>query len=180
MMGHEPVTLARRLGTASVILLPGLLLSACAKDQSTSSSDVTISAGSGVFSPEEQEVVDAVDDYYTALFGRGDQDIETTMDGRLTDELAGRLIPDEKAFTEDKGLQYIGEHELDPRRVSIEGETARFTGCVNTSQLFLVEAGTTQTGPGSIAVGSSDLDFELLREDGRWLISQPTGEEASC
>ncbi len=174
------MTLARRLGTGSAILLSGLVLTSCGADQSTSGSEVSISAGPGTFSPEEQEVVDAVGAYYDALFGRGEGDLATAMDGKLTDELASRLVPDETAFSEDRGLQYIGEHELDPERVTIDQETARFTGCINTSGVFLVEAGATQTGPGSIAIDSSNLDIELLREGGRWLISQPTGEEAAC
>lgn len=170
----------RRVAVASTVLLATGLLAACGGEESGEASDISIAAGPGSFTPEEQEVVDAVGAYYDALFGRGEGDLEEAMDGKLTDELASRLIPDETAFTEDKGLQYIGEHELDPQRVRIDGDSATFTGCINTSEVFLVEAGTAQTGPGSIAIDSSDLDIDLLREDGRWLISQPTGEEASC
>lgn len=170
----------RRIAVASTVLLATGLLAACGGEESDEAPEISIAAGPGSFTPEEQEVVDAVDAYYSAFYGRGEGSIEAVMDGKLTDELAGRLIPDETAFSEDKDLQYIGEHELDPEQVTIDGDAASFSGCIDTSKVFLVKAGTTRTGSGSIAVDSSNLDIELLREDGRWLISQPTGEEASC
>ncbi len=172
----------RNVTSAIAAMIAATALAACSggDDEAASEPEITIDGGPGTFTPEEQEVVDAVEEYYVAFLTRGDAGVESAVEGRVTDDLAAQLIPGEKKAIEDADLAYIGEPTLDPEAVTIDGDEATFTGCQDNTGVFVVPAGETTAGVGSRSLGISDLSIELVREGGQWLIDQPSGERADA
>lgn len=165
---------------AAVVSVTALAACSSGGAESAPEPDITIDGGPGTFTPEEQQVVDAVEDYYIAFLTRGGAGVESAVEGRVTDDLAAKLIPGEKKAVDDADLAYIGEPQLDPENVTIDGDTAEFTGCQDNSGVFVVPAGETTAGVGSRSLGISDLSIELVREGDQWLIDQPSGERANA
>lgn len=172
----------RIVTSAVVTVMSAVALGACSSQEATSEPDpeISIDGGPGTFTPEEQEVVDAVEGYFEAFLTRGETGVAAALDGRLTDQLAADLVPAEKKLVDDADLWYIGEPLLDPEGVTIDGDAATFTGCQDAAEVFLVPVGEETAGVGSKSLGYSDLTVELVREDGRWLIDTPRRKDADA
>jgi hypothetical protein len=119
--------------------------------------------------------------YNEAFFGRGASPVKPAVEDFLTTKVLKGLVPAETKAVDDAGLQYIGTVTIQPERVTIDGNTATFLGCRDGSKAFLVKKGQSSPGVGSSPVGTLDLTVGLVRQDGRWLIDDPRGEDApSC
>ena len=139
-----------------------------------SSSAVTDPDG---FTPEQREVADAVQAYSDAFFGRGADPVETAVGDLITPGLRDGLVPAETKAIDDAGLQYIGDAVVAPGSVTIDGDTATYKGCSDASEVYVVKAGETTAGVGSRNVGVTRITYTLVRQDGRWLIDEPRGEQ---
>ncbi|MCL3818868.1 nuclear transport factor 2 family protein [Aeromicrobium wangtongii] len=124
-------------------------------------------------SPEQREAFDAVVAYSTAVVGRGSEPVAPLIEDLVTPEVFDFIVPAETENVDQAGRQYIGTVKLTPTSVTVQGDTATVKGCQDGSAAYIVKKGDTQPGVGSRNLGSSRLDFRLVRENGRWLISQP-------
>lgn len=131
------------------------------------------------FSPEQREVADAVDAYTQAFFGRGANPVRPALEGLVTKKVLDALVPAETKAIDSAGLQYIGDVTIDAKTVTIDKDTATFTGCRD-SRAFVVKKGETTPGTGSRKVESSTMTFKLVRRGDRWLIDEPRGDPVNA
>ena len=170
----------RLAGSVVGLILATALLGACGSDEpapkpsATTKATATTPAADGAAA--EREVVDAVRGYYKAFFGRGSTPVKTAIGDFVTAAVLDGLVPAETKAVDDAGLQRIGTAKITPEKVTIDAETATFTGCVDASRTFLVKKGETTAGVGSKAGGLTRITFGLVRHDGRWLVDDPMGE----
>lgn len=163
-------------------ILAGTLLSGCGSDDPGPTPEIAIGTSSdSPFTAEQQEVVEAGKAFYGAIYSRGTKDVEQAIEGRVTDELAAQLAPDERAFVEGAGLKYFGSPQLKPDTVKVDGDTATLTGCLDGADAFLIRQDDDAPGIGSKTIGSLELTIKLVRQDDRWLVDNPIGEQVdSC
>ena len=181
------MTSQRPRWVAAATLAGLLVLSACGSDgdsgslaDATPSATATASKDADGFTAEEREVIDAVERYQDAILLRGTKSVEATLDGLTTDELFDRMVPQMKAATEDKGLQFIGTYTLEPEVVTISGDSAELHACLDSSRSALVERGQKEAGVGAIPGGLADMKYGLVKVDGVWLVNDPLKESATC
>jgi hypothetical protein len=183
------MTVRRHSMWAVTTLLAATLLAACGgsdddpaiKPVTGTPSATATSADPDGLTPEQREVADAVQAYVSAFFGRGTTPVGTAVGDLITAKLRDGLVPAETKAVDDAGLQYIGTPVLDPEDVTIKGDTATYTGCNDGSQVFTVKKGETTAGVGSRNVGITRITYKLVRQDGRWLVDEPRGEQVqSC
>lgn len=163
--------------------LAGSLLAGCGSDtpELPKASGPTQSGAAGEFSPEQREVIDAVEAYYKALFDRGTTDVATALKGTVTDELFAQVVPDEKKMVDDAGKQHLGKIKVTPTAVTINGKSANYKGCFDGKGSYIVKRGATGAHPGDKPAGVTKLDYTLVRQDGSWLVDEPLGTRvASC
>ncbi|WP_167007266.1 hypothetical protein [Mumia sp. ZJ430] len=172
---------------AAVALAAALTLSACGSDdesglsaEATASETASASEAADGFTAEEREVIEAVERYQTAFYGRGAKSIEATLEGTVTDQFFAEAVAGEKATTEDKGLQRLGPYSFEPSVVTIEGDEAEVRGCLDTTSSFVVKRGETEAGVGSQAGQRAKQEITLERVDGTWLVAFPFGKDATC
>ncbi|MET0931878.1 MAG: hypothetical protein ABWX74_20355 [Aeromicrobium sp.] len=130
--------------------------------------------------PEQREVVDAVEAYGAAIIGRGNAPIGPVIKDLVTQDVYDFIVPAETENVEDAGLQYIGQTTLTPTKVTITGDTATVQGCDDGSAAFLVKKGETSAGVGSQPVSTTKINFGLVREGDRWIISDPESTVVSA
>ncbi|KHL09051.1 hypothetical protein CLV56_0298 [Mumia flava] len=182
-----PRTRARAAGVALTTALV-LFLGACGGDDevdidassSAESPSAAASTDADGYTPEEREAIDAVDAYRAAVFDRGDQPIEESLEGTVTDELYAAIVPDEQAITEDAGKWRIGEATFEPESVTIDGDEAVVTGCMDTARSFIVDAGDTEVRGAATGGMRTPLKVTLERGDDTWLVATPETQEGSC
>ena len=181
------MTSQRPRWVAAATLAGLLVLSACGSDgDSGSLADATPSATASAskdadgFTAEEREVIDAVERYTAAVFGRGAKSIKTTLKGTVTDQLYADAAAGEKSAVEDKGLQRIGPFGFEPTVVTVDGDEAEVRGCLDTSSSYVVKRGETEAGVGSRPGQRSPLEITLERVEGTWLVALPFAKDGTC
>lgn len=140
-------------------------------DAPTSATSAPVDADG--FTPEQREVADAVVAYTNAVVGRGPGPVEPAIKDLVTPDVLDFISKADDENIVQAGLQYIGTMTVTPTAVTIDGDTARVQGCQDGSRVAIVKKGETQAGEGSTLLGSSTIDYGLVREDGAWLISDP-------
>lgn len=175
------MSIGKLAGSVVGLILATALLGACSSDEPPTKSSASPKATATTrdadgFTPAEREVVDAVEAYNKAFFGRGATPVETAIEPFVTKAVLDGLGPAETKAVDDAGLQRIGTATLVPEQVTIDGDTAILTGCKDASRAFIVKKGETTAGVGSKAGGVSRITFGLVRQDGRWLVGDPRGE----
>lgn len=160
-----------------------LLLGACSdSDDSGIEPLATASTDADGFTAEQREVVDAVDAYQSALvdYQKGDRDTDLTT--VATDEVADGIVGGVEQVLDGEGLVMVGEYTLTADAVSIDDDSAEYTGCLDNSRLLLVpEEDRDNPGVGSRPVGeSTEVTYQLTRADDTWLVSEPGGEDTPC
>lgn len=175
----------KRLISLLVVMLLGVsVLGACGgsdEPQSKSTAKPTATRDADGFTPDEREVVNAVEAYNKAFFGRGATPVVPAIQDFVTKKLLDQAGPAESKAVDKAGLQYIGSVTLHPEKVTIDGAKATFEGCQDGTKAFVVKRGETSAGVGSRAVSTTRLHVELVREHGRWLVDYPEGETVdSC
>lgn len=174
----------RLISLLVALVVSAAILSACGgsdgpEDEPTAKPTAT--RDSDGFTPEEREVVDAVEAYNKAFFGRGAAPVEPVIEKLVTKRLLGQVGPAESKAVDKAGLQYIGSVKLIPKDVAIEGDKATFEGCQDGTRAFVVKKGEKTASVGSRAVSTMQLEIGLVREAGRWLVDAPRGERVdSC
>lgn len=133
------------------------------------------------FTPEQREVIDAVEAYEAAIVGRGPGPVEPAIRDLVTPDVLDFIGKADQENIVDAGLQYIGTMTITPTRVTIDGDTARVEACEDGSRAAIVKKGETKAGAGSQILGFAKINFGLRKQDGAWRISDPASETVtSC
>ncbi len=125
------------------------------------------------FTPEQRDVINAVDSYANAVVGRGPGPVEPAIKDLVTPDVLDFITQADDENIVGKGLQYIGKTTFTPTRVTIDGDSATAQGCQDGSRAAIVKKGQTEAGAGSQILGSATLDFKLVKKNDSWLISDP-------
>lgn len=171
------------LRTVVACLAALVAVAACSADSESGSAPeptVSIPADGAEFTPEEQEVVDAATRYIDAFYGRGTEPIAETIQGTATQQIIDDLVPAQQAVTEDQDLKWLGDYEFTVQTVSIDGDEASTTACLDASDSFLVARDATQITSASGSGANSVEEYQFERVDGQWLVSEPFSSGESC
>lgn len=174
-MRHRPLLVAAA-ATAT------LLLGACSGSGDSGIEPLaTASTDADGLTAEQREVVDAVDAYQAALidYQKGDRDIDLTQ--FATEELASGIADGVEQSLDDEDRQLIGETSvMTADTVSIDGDTATWKGCNDSTGLFVVPEGDDAPGVGSQRFEAERTVYTLVRQDGAWMVSDATSEDTPC
>lgn len=181
----------RPVGVLIGVVFAALALAACGDDDDVSQGSATQRAAersatptairdADGFTPAEREVVDAAERYTTAIlnYQKGDRSVDLTE--VATKELADSIAAGVKAEFDDKDKVLIGKNRFTPEAVEIKGDRARFRGCSDFSRVFTVKKGETTADVGDKPGVASIVDFRMVREDGTWLVSDPSSLAKHC
>lgn len=169
--------------TIVVALATLVVVAACSSgSESESVPEPTVStpADDEGFTPQEQDVVDAATRYVEAFYGRGTEPIAETIQGTATQQIIDDFVPAQEAMTEDKDLKWLGDYEFTVETVSINGDEASATACLDASDSFLVSREATEVTSASGSGPNSSAEYQLERVDGQWLVSDPFSSGESC
>lgn len=167
----------------AVLAAAAMLTAACSgSDDSGLEPLPSASTDADGFTAEEREVVEAVDAYQSALieYQKGDRDIDLTA--VATDEVADGIVDGAERVDQDEQLDLIGGSTImTVESVSIDGDTATWQGCNDSTALFLVPEGEDAPGVGSQQLQARQSTYTVIRQDETWVVSDATAEDnAPC
>ncbi len=178
------MTATRRAGIIVAALCATTILTGCGGSDSdpvikpTSDSASAATPDPDGYSPDQREVADVVTSWNSAAFAADTDEVGQAIGSLVTpDVLKGVLA----AEAQQKPGSYVGDVTIDVQSVTVDGEAATVKACQDGSQAYRVTKGETEAGEGDPLVGATQLTIALVRQDGRWLISEPKGEPVpSC
>lgn len=181
----------RPIGVLVGVCFVAFALVACGSDGGTSqesatqgvsepSATATMVRDADGFTPAEREVVDAVERYATAIlnYQKGDRSVDLTK--VATKEVADLFATGVKAEFDDKGKVLIGDSKFTAESVELDTDKARLRGCSDFSRVFTVDKGETTADVGDKPGAATSVDFQLVREDDTWLVSDPKSVAKPC
>ncbi len=144
---------------------------------SPESPEATDAAG---FTPEERRAVDAVERYLAALaaYQRGEaDDLAGTATAAWEDTITGEV----DAQLRDEGLTVLGDVELEPLEAEVDADGAQVLACVDATNVFVVEQGSTEVSAGATSGARSRTRYGLVADGDDWIVDDPRSEGgAAC